>query len=74
MDTILRYGRAMQTVSAAPMPIPGHIDPVPVPRGVQPRPDGRVDLIGLTKDQFKQQMDLIQEVKKGNTSALEGTG
>ena len=29
---------------------------------------------GLTKDQFKQQMDLIQEVKKGNTSALEGTG
>ena len=29
---------------------------------------------GLTKDQFDQQMDLIQEVKKGNTSALEGTG
>ena len=54
MDTILRYGRAMQTVSAAPMPIPGHIDPVPVPRGVQPRPDGRVDLIGLTKDQLRE--------------------
>ncbi|MET4898072.1 23S rRNA (adenine(2503)-C(2))-methyltransferase RlmN [Sphingomonadaceae bacterium jetA1] len=36
------------------MPIPGHIDPVPVPRGVQPRPDGRVDLIGLTKDQLRE--------------------
>ncbi|MDR6114600.1 23S rRNA (adenine2503-C2)-methyltransferase [Sphingomonas sp. SORGH_AS789] len=54
MDAILRYGHAMQTVSAAPMPIPGHIDPVPVPRGVQPRPDGRVDLIGLTKDQLRE--------------------
>ena len=51
---ILRYGCAMQTVSAALMPIPGHIDPVPVPRGVQPRPDGRVDLIGLTKDQLRE--------------------
>jgi len=36
------------------MPIPGHIDPVPVPRpglveGVTPREDGRIDLIGLPK-------------------------
>ncbi|WP_067733311.1 23S rRNA (adenine(2503)-C(2))-methyltransferase RlmN [Novosphingobium naphthalenivorans] len=36
------------------MPIPGHIDPVPVPRpdlveGITPREDGRVDLIGLPK-------------------------
>ncbi len=54
MSAILRYGDAMQTVSAALMPIPGHIDPVPVPRGVQPRPDGRVDLIGLTKDQLRE--------------------
>ena len=29
------------------MPIPGHVDPVPVPRDVTPRVDGRVDLIGL---------------------------
>lgn len=29
---------------------------------------------GLSEDQFDQQMDLIKEVKKGNTSALEGTG
>jgi 23S rRNA (adenine2503-C2)-methyltransferase len=32
------------------MQIPGHIDPVPVPRAVAPRADGRVDLIGLARD------------------------
>lgn len=31
------------------MPIPGHVDPVPVPREVTPRADGRVDLIGLPR-------------------------
>ncbi|MES2492758.1 MAG: 23S rRNA (adenine(2503)-C(2))-methyltransferase RlmN [Pseudomonadota bacterium] len=31
------------------MQIPGHIDPVPVPREVTPRADGRVDLIGLPR-------------------------
>jgi len=36
------------------MPIPGHIDPVPLPRaglvhGVTPRADGRTDLIGLPR-------------------------
>jgi len=31
------------------MPIPGQIDPVPTPRDVTPREDGRVDLIGLPK-------------------------
>ncbi|MEZ0242410.1 MAG: 23S rRNA (adenine(2503)-C(2))-methyltransferase RlmN [Sphingomonas sp.] len=31
------------------MPIPGHIDPVPVPRAFVPRPDGRIDLLGLSK-------------------------
>jgi len=37
------------------MPIPGHVDPVPVPRMAQaPRPDGRVDLIGLSKDQLRE--------------------
>jgi len=43
----------MQTASAAPMPIPGHIDPVPVPRPAVAREDGRVDLIGLTRDQLR---------------------
>ncbi len=31
------------------MPIPGLIDPVPLPRTVTPRADGRVDLIGLSR-------------------------
>jgi 23S rRNA (adenine2503-C2)-methyltransferase len=36
------------------MQIPGHIDPVPVPRVVTPRADGRVDLIGLSKDGLRE--------------------
>ncbi|MFC4845354.1 23S rRNA (adenine(2503)-C(2))-methyltransferase RlmN [Hephaestia sp. GCM10023244] len=35
------------------MPIPGHIDPVPVPRRVTPRVDGRVDLLGLSKEDIR---------------------
>jgi len=31
------------------MSVPGHFDPVPVPREVTPRDDGRVDLLGLPK-------------------------
>jgi 23S rRNA (adenine2503-C2)-methyltransferase len=31
------------------MPIPGHIDPLTVPRDITPRADGRVDLIGLPR-------------------------
>ena len=36
------------------MQIPGHIDPVPVPRNVTPRTDGRVDLMGLSKAQIRE--------------------
>ena len=47
------YMRAMQThTDIAPMPIPGHVDPVPVPREVTPREDGRIDLIGLPRKQI----------------------
>ncbi len=35
------------------MQIPGLIDPVPVPRDVAPRDDGRVDLIGLPKPEIR---------------------
>ncbi|WP_243395613.1 23S rRNA (adenine(2503)-C(2))-methyltransferase RlmN [Sphingomonas oleivorans] len=35
------------------MPIPGHIDPVPVKRAVPPRADGRVDLLGLTREELR---------------------
>ncbi|MFX8445273.1 hypothetical protein ABTL54_20165, partial [Acinetobacter baumannii] len=30
----------------------GHVDPVPVPREVTPRADGRIDLIGLPRAQI----------------------
>jgi 23S rRNA (adenine2503-C2)-methyltransferase len=36
-----------------PMQIPGHIDPVPVPRAPSLRADGKTDLVGLTKDQLR---------------------
>ncbi|MFN3820312.1 23S rRNA (adenine(2503)-C(2))-methyltransferase RlmN [Blastomonas sp.] len=32
------------------MAIPGHIDPVPVPRPITPRADGRADLMGLMRE------------------------
>lgn len=51
---IFAYMRRMQTVSAAPMPIPGHIDPVPVPRVLAAREDGRTDLIGLSRDGIRE--------------------
>src|SRR3546814_15105248 len=43
----------MQQGAPLTMPIPGHIDPVPVPRKVTPRADGRVDLLGLSKEQIR---------------------
>jgi len=38
------------------MPIPGHIDPVPVPRAITPREDGRVDLVGLARNQIRAEL------------------
>ena len=35
------------------MQIPGHIDPVPVARPLAVRADGRIDLVGLSKDQLR---------------------
>src|SRR3546814_19542761 len=43
----------MQQAAPLTMPIPGHIDPVPVPRKVTPRADGRVDLLGTSKEQIR---------------------
>jgi len=42
----------MQT-AANLMPIPGHVDPVTVPRAAPVREDGRIDLVGLTRDQIR---------------------
>jgi 23S rRNA (adenine2503-C2)-methyltransferase len=50
----------MQTASAALMPIPGHIDPVPVPRAVVPRADGRIDLLGLSKADLRMALETAQ--------------
>ncbi len=42
------------------MPIPGHIDPVPVPRTLAPRQDGRIDLLGLTKADLRMALETAQ--------------
>src|SRR3569833_4421998 len=35
------------------MPIPGAVDPVPVRRAAPARADGKVELVGLSKDQIR---------------------
>jgi len=45
--------RLMNLAQPVTMPIPGHIDPVPVPRALMPRTDGRTDLIGLPKGEIR---------------------
>jgi 23S rRNA (adenine2503-C2)-methyltransferase len=50
----------MQTASAALMPIPGHIDPVPVARPAVPRADGRIDLLGMGKDDLRATLEASQ--------------
>jgi 23S rRNA (adenine2503-C2)-methyltransferase len=39
------------------MPIPGPVDPVPVPRAVQLRADGKVELVGLPRDSIRAAME-----------------
>jgi 23S rRNA (adenine2503-C2)-methyltransferase len=39
------------------MPIPGHIDPVPVPRSAFEAEDGRVDLVGLPRDGIRSALE-----------------
>ncbi len=53
-NPIFVYILPMLDSVAPPMPIPGHIDPVPVPRAKTFRADGRIDLIGLGKDALRQ--------------------
>jgi len=40
------------------MPIPGAVDPVPVARAVKPRADGRIELVGLSKDRIRVALEL----------------
>jgi len=41
----------------APMTIPGHIDPVPVPRPAFESEDKRVDLVGLARDEIREALE-----------------
>ncbi|HEX6218836.1 MAG TPA: 23S rRNA (adenine(2503)-C(2))-methyltransferase RlmN, partial [Sphingomicrobium sp.] len=45
------------SADTAIMPIPGPIDPVPVPRAVKPRADGLTELVGLSKDQIRSALE-----------------
>ena len=39
------------------MQIPGNIDPIPVPRAASVRGDGRAELVGLTRDQIRSELE-----------------
>jgi 23S rRNA (adenine2503-C2)-methyltransferase len=45
------------SADTAIMPIPGPVDPVPVPRVAPARADGRAELIGLTKDGIRAKIE-----------------
>ena len=40
------------------MPIPGPVDPVPVPRAAVPRADGRFELVGLPRDEIRAALEI----------------
>jgi 23S rRNA (adenine2503-C2)-methyltransferase len=44
----------MGALMTAPMPIPGHIDPVTVPRPVHAGDDAGLDLVGLSREQIRE--------------------
>src|ERR671918_435411 len=46
------------SADTAIMPIPGPVDPVPVPRAVKPRADGRIELVGLSKDRIRSSLEV----------------
>jgi 23S rRNA (adenine2503-C2)-methyltransferase len=45
------------SADTALMPIPGPIDPVPVRRAPTPRADGKVELVGLSKDGIREALE-----------------
>ncbi|MES2338833.1 MAG: 23S rRNA (adenine(2503)-C(2))-methyltransferase RlmN [Pseudomonadota bacterium] len=50
----------MQDTPVALMSSPGHIDPVPVPRPLPMRSDGRIDLLGLSRDDLRMALETSQ--------------
>jgi 23S rRNA (adenine2503-C2)-methyltransferase len=57
---VFDYMVPMPNTATTLMPIPGHIDPVPVPRELKPRADGRIDLLGLTKLDLRMALETSQ--------------
>ncbi len=47
------------------MSSPGNIDPVPVARSSEPRPDGKIDLVGLSKTEMRQALTVAGLDAKG---------
>jgi 23S rRNA (adenine2503-C2)-methyltransferase len=45
------------TVATALMPIPGPVDPVPVKRALEARADGRIELVGLSRDAMRNALE-----------------
>jgi len=45
------------SADTAIMPIPGPVDPVPVPRSATARADGKVELVGLRKEQIREALE-----------------
>jgi 23S rRNA (adenine2503-C2)-methyltransferase len=45
------------SADTAIMPIPGPVDPVPVPRAAKPRADGKVELVGLSKAEIRDALE-----------------
>ena len=54
------------------MQIPGHIDPVPVPRAATPRDDGRTDLIGLPKAEIRAASPVPLQDRLAELQAFQG--
>ena len=45
------------SADTAIMPIPGPVDPVPVPRAAKPRADGKIALVGLSKELIRAEFE-----------------
>ena len=54
---VFAYAAGIMTIQ---MSIPGHIDPVPVPRAFTPRADGRIDLLGLSQADLRAALETAQ--------------
>ncbi|MGY4394846.1 23S rRNA (adenine2503-C2)-methyltransferase [Sphingomonas sp. UYAg733] len=57
---VFDYMTGMPNTATTLMSIPGHIDPVPVPRAFVPRSDGRIDLLGLSKLDLRMALETSQ--------------